>query len=171
MTNTTIKTNNEAINNTMIMEDGTMMNYKEMKWVEVVAYAKGLGINTGHKKRVEIESDIETYFANQNVVPVGDMSSDKYYPELQEEQPEEKKSETIEEKITAAINRAKFNATYNNTPVTYIMTKSLKTIIKYNLKEEHRKHAQVDAIVERVIQKMVTKGVLYKCNDKFYGVK
>lgn len=158
-----MKTMNETTNNnTMMMEEITMKNYKEMKWVEVVAYAKELGINTGHKKRIEIETDIEEYFSNQNVVPVGDMSSDKYYSELQEE-----KEQSIEEKIMAAINRAKFNATYNSQAVTYIMSTALKTIVKYNLKEELR----TDAIVERVIQKMINKGILYKCNRRFYGVK
>lgn len=165
MTNTTIKTNNETINNTMMMEDGTMMNYKEMKWVEVVAYAKGLGINTGHKKRVEIESDIETYFANQNVVPVGDMSSDKYYPELQEEQPKEMTD--VETRILESINAAKYESKYS-TGLYLIKTVSLMTCIRKNVEEKYR----TDAIIKRIIQKMINKDLLSTCsNGSVYRVK
>lgn len=172
------ETNNKT---TMKEEDDIMttttmnatVNYKEMKWVDILAYAKILGINTGHKKRVQIEDEIETYFESlteDNTVPVGDMSSDKYYPELQKEQPKEEikpTKEIVQDKIIKAINVAKFNATYHNVPVTYIMTKSLNTIIKYNLAEPLR----TEENIQKVISGMVKKNVLYKCNNKFYGVR
>jgi hypothetical protein len=181
--NTTVTTNNT------IMEGTTMKNYKEMSWNEVVAYAKELGINPGHKKRVVIEEEIEDLivkmFEKQIVivntqqdfitVPVGDMSTDKYYPALQTEEPVAVDAHVdtkalMEQKIKAAIKNASYNATYNNMAVVYINADSLNTIIKYNLP----KHRRDDISIDKVITGLINANILYKCNSKkreIYGVK
>lgn len=149
-----------TINNTT-MEVSTMKNYKEMNWKDVVAYAKELGINTGHKKRIDIELELDAISDKVIEVPVGDMSNDKYYPETNVSA----KSLT-ETNILKAINKASFDATYNNVAVRYIMTKSLRSIIRYNLAVALRTEANINKVIDGL-----TKNVLYTCNDKFYGVR
>lgn len=77
----TIMNNTVTVNNTT-MEVSTMKNYTTMNWNEIVAYAKERGINTGRKKRTVIEAEL---IALDGVIITvsGDMTTDKYYPELQ----------------------------------------------------------------------------------------
>ena len=166
MTNQTNTNQTKTIEGDVIMKD-----YKEMKWVEIVAYAKEMGINTGHKKRIDIEAELDALANKEVIVPAGDMSSDKYYPEEQTETKTETSApktakQVLEEKILAAINHASFDATYNNQPVRYIMTKSLFTVVKYNLPKSLRN----DNNVNQVIAGLIKQKKLYNCKPNFYGV-
>ena len=171
-------------NNKTKMEDGIMKDYTKMKWVELVAYAKEMGINTRHKKRFQIELELDGIYdkiadaLTEGIdVPVGDTSTDKYYPELQKEEDIKEDVVTVdakidqkklmEQNIIAAIKRASFNATYNNIPVVYVMTKSLQTIVKYNLAE----HLRTEDNITKVIKGLVKNNILYPCNKRFYGVR
>lgn len=94
MMKTNNTTNNATINNTLTKENKGMKKndytlngtINATTWQEFRAVMKEAGINPGTKKYSEL---VEEYNAlpkdNAIIVPVGDMSSDKYYPELQKE--------------------------------------------------------------------------------------
>ena len=88
-TNTTI---NATINNTPVKENTMKKDYtlngtiNATTWQEFRNAMKEAGISTGTKTYAQL---VEEYIALSKdeaiVVPVGDMSSDRYYPELQKE--------------------------------------------------------------------------------------
>lgn len=160
--------NNETINS-IEKENNTMKDYLSMNWRELVSYAKEMGINTGFKKKVDIISelnDMHDKIADGIITVAGDMSADKYYPESQQEPVVDKKA-LAEQKIIAAINRAGYNATYNNMAVRYIMANSLHTIVKYNLDSVIR----TEENIAKVIAGLIKNNILYKCNNRFYGIR
>lgn len=105
-----VNTNNVTVNNvenkemiTMKTKDYTLNGtINATNWQEFRAVMKEAGINTGTKSYTQLVEEYNALPAEKEtavIVPVGDMSSDKYYPELQEIQ-EEKKPEKKATEIT-----------------------------------------------------------------------
>ena len=117
--NAPVKETNVTTNNTTVKEE-SIMNKKAKdytlngainatNWQEFRAVMKEAGISTGTKTYAQLVEEYNVLTAVEEtvveetavIIPVGDMSSDKYYPELQEIQ-EEKKPE---KKATITIDR------------------------------------------------------------------
>lgn len=115
--NAPVKETNVTTNNTTVKEESIMDKKAKdytlngainaTNWQEFRAVMKEAGISTGTKTYAQLVEEYNVLTAVEEtvveettvIVPVGDMSSDKYYPELQEIQ-EEKKPEKKATEIT-----------------------------------------------------------------------
>ena len=112
--NAPVKETNVTTNNTTVKEESIMDKVKDYTlngtinattWQEFRAAMKEAGINIKNKTYTQLVEEYNALTTEKEtavIVPVGDMSSDKYYPELQEIQeekkPEKKATITIDKK-------------------------------------------------------------------------
>lgn len=137
---TTIKTTNETMNNTNTEKEMSIMKAKTNKdytlngtinattWQEFRKAMKEAGINTGTKSYNQLVEEYKSLTITDTTavtVPVGDMSEDKIYPELQEEKKPENKI-TINKKhgdyLVKNIIKASFVATKGDSKGKRIIT-------------------------------------------------
>jgi hypothetical protein len=179
---TTIKTTNETMNNTNTEKEMSIMKAKTNKdytlngtinattWQEFRKAMKEAGINTGTKSYAQLVEEYKSLTITDTTavtVPVGDMSEDKIYPELQEEKKPENKI-TINKKhgdyLVKNIVKASFIATKGDSKGQRIVTmRKLFGIIR---KAYANGNEQIDeTFIKDIINQLVT--LKYICFKKY----
>ncbi len=140
-------------------------------WQEFRKVMKDAGINTGTKSYDQLVEEYKSLTVTDNTavtVSVGDISEDKFYPELQEEKPQKKTTITIDKKhgdyLVKQIVKASFVATKGDSKGQRILTMhKLFGIIKAGYAN---KNEQLDeAFIKDIINQLIT--LKYICFKKY----
>lgn len=126
------------------------------------------------------ESTEETII--EEVVPVGDFSSDKLVIVVPTKEEKSTQKELLEQAILATVRQISFEATYNQAPVRYVKTKSLFTAILNKVSiMNHPKYASFTKAqkiemnqnrVKAVITGLIKEEKLTVCKGRdFYALK